>query len=375
CIATSILAVVLMCGDALAQMETGRGPVATVSHAAETRTMTAQRLYRQAEESLRRSDQQLRRGATLSCRESAIQGLHKIAQSIQQQMPDAPAIDDCQQSITAIREAFDFLGRFGSVDHEAVERCVWSHKSGILKDASGNPLRGVDKMQGMEAAERYLADAAQRLVRLCYRDEIGAQLLQQIARSYLDPSISQTAGDWKDDQLGSQMVAMTLTRCVVQCDVPNAELYSSAGRSFARFGLIPEARDAMKMSLAIQPDHTTADQLRQIAIRMGDDDAVQIALKTLATTPAPPSMRVPPVTRLSPTQFAALSPRSNLGGAPSTMPANTMTMPTQISGSVPPRSAGAASVAANAAIPAAPTKRTTNNPLTTVARKISGLFR
>ncbi|HBJ37453.1 MAG TPA: hypothetical protein DDZ51_22400 [Planctomycetaceae bacterium] len=116
--------------------------------------------------------------AYLSAEEKAKKALELIAQSIDSREQSALATRDLMIALTAIREAEDFVGKYGMVDGESITRMVRSHSTEVLKPYD------VSKLNGLAAADVYLDWSRRCLMPLAVADPLAADAIRILAKSH-----------------------------------------------------------------------------------------------------------------------------------------------------------------------------------------------
>ncbi len=116
--------------------------------------------------------------AYLSAEEKAKKALELIAQSIDTHEQSSFATRDLKVSLTAIREAEDFVGKFGLVDGDTISRMVRSHATEILKPYDTSNLNG------LAAADVYLDWSRRCLTPLAVADPLAAEAIRVMAQAH-----------------------------------------------------------------------------------------------------------------------------------------------------------------------------------------------
>jgi|GEM_PF-4748656 len=116
--------------------------------------------------------------AYLTAEDKAIAALELIAQSIDTREQSALATRDLMVSLTAIREAEDFVGKYGMVDGKMITRMVRSHSTEILKPYN------TSKLNGLAAADVYLDWSRRCITPLATADPLGSEAIRILAHSH-----------------------------------------------------------------------------------------------------------------------------------------------------------------------------------------------
>ena len=129
----------------------------------------------------RKVDQASTRLSSRACLTStalSIEALELCAAALDARRRSTVAADHLAEALTALREAEDFVGRYGKVDGNAIARMVRSHSTPALKTYN------VRQLSGLGAADIYLDWARHRLQPLAAADPIVPQALRLLSRSY-----------------------------------------------------------------------------------------------------------------------------------------------------------------------------------------------
>lgn len=116
--------------------------------------------------------------ASYSAAAAAMESLRLIAQSSDAIQRDSHCSTELTSAMVAIREAEDFVGRYGFVDDAAIARMIRSHETSVLKGASTSHLTG------LVAADIYLDSARRTLATIAAEDPLAATAIGLLAKSY-----------------------------------------------------------------------------------------------------------------------------------------------------------------------------------------------
>lgn len=116
--------------------------------------------------------------AYMSAEEKAKQALELITQTIDTREQSSVATRDLMISLTAIREAEDFVGKYGMVDGATITRMVRSHSTEILKPYDTSNLNG------LAAADVYLDWSRRCVTPLAVADPLAAEAIRILAQSH-----------------------------------------------------------------------------------------------------------------------------------------------------------------------------------------------
>jgi hypothetical protein len=135
-------------------------------------------LRQSAAKSLDESAARLAHRANLSAAAAAIEALRFIAQSKDACQGTSQSTTNLDHALMAIREAEDFVGRYGSVDSNAISRMVRSHETVALKSAD------LDDLTSLVAADAYLVSASKMLYQIADSDPLACNAIGLLAKSY-----------------------------------------------------------------------------------------------------------------------------------------------------------------------------------------------
>ncbi len=265
-------------------------PAATPRVTSVNSTLHATRLRTQGRETLTRVHQSLKRRSTHTANKQALEALHAIVAS-----RDAAGETNVyglrlQAALTAIREAEDFCGRYGNVDHLALRRMIESHTTEALKD------RDVSGLSAVKAVEIYLSVAKSNLVAASGGlPEAGDALL-------LLGHVHQKFE--KNNSLYNEAVALTLHQAAVEVQPASAIARRELGKTLMNQGLVAQAVDMFVLSNRLTPNRETTQLLLNAARRIGNVPLAEHCMARLQDPRLPSDF---PVIRLSPEQFAATS--------------------------------------------------------------------
>ncbi len=227
------------------------------------------------------------------------------------------ALASLQFAKSAILEARDFSGVYGVLDGDAIARMARSHTSDVLDNESASGLTATD------ASDRYLDEARVSLATIATRSVEAARAMDLLAAVYLSRADARTL---------PSATALCLRRAALQGQPENASLASRLGMHLADIGLFDEARWALEHSLSLAHTPQAAETLVTVLRRTGQSDEAARVIATMQNhseaerlAQAGLSPRVPEITELSPTEFAALSkpvmPFNRSSGTPASLAA------------------------------------------------------
>jgi len=135
-------------------------------------------LRQNADDLIREASAKLDSHAYLTAAANAVDALKLIAQTLDARAGNATATGDLTKALTAIREAEDFVGKYGMVDSAAIKRMVRSHSTEVLKPYDTTNL------SGLAAADVYLDWSRRCLTQLASADPIASDALCVMAHAY-----------------------------------------------------------------------------------------------------------------------------------------------------------------------------------------------
>jgi hypothetical protein len=244
-------------------------------------------------------------GAWLSAEATAWDALRLAAEAIdlahrEQGATGKASLESLRIARDAIREARDFSGAYGAVDGEAIVRMARSHETGVLDEQAAQGLSATD------ASDRYLDEARVHLATVASRSVEAAQAMDLLAAVHLSRADKKTL---------PSATALCLRRAALQGQPQNASLATRLGIHLADVGLYQEARWVLEHSLQLRHDAQTEDALVRVLRRSGHaEDASRLvaAIEDRARTQSSaqsqqPTRKIPPITELTPAEFAAVS--------------------------------------------------------------------
>jgi hypothetical protein len=257
-------------------------------------SVTPVHLLRECEERAIAADGLLKRGATFAAREEVVGAIRCLASASDLQQGGRRYTESLEEGLSSLREAGDFLGRYGNVDAEGIARMVASHETMVLKD------RDLSSLTAHAAADSYLDHARINLMQAVNGHPQGARLLMLLANSERARS--------SDKSNIADAIAITCLRAAVGSNSKDPLLASELGYHTMRAGLLGEAKWALERSLATQPSVSAMQNLIETHRLAGNvDRARQLAasLPNQGTQTKQPSMLV---TAVPSSTFAKISP-------------------------------------------------------------------
>jgi hypothetical protein len=238
-------------------------------------------LRQSAAKSLDESTARLTHRASLSAAAAAIDALRLIGQSIDTSHGDGLATTGIESSLVAIREAEDFVGRYGHIDTGAISRMVRSHETKVLKDFDTSQLTGII------AADVYLDSARQTLSSIAIADPLAAHAIALLAKSYRQRATETPLA------LATSVHLMRAAAAAVPDDRGLAIELASV---LEQAKLYAESQTVMAKAMQISsPNEMRADSGSTISVVSGKDDGVSSTKQAIQ------------IEQLSPELFASVS--------------------------------------------------------------------
>ncbi|MEZ6091188.1 MAG: hypothetical protein R3C05_24835 [Pirellulaceae bacterium] len=286
--------------DALPQQELASSQGKLPVPAIETKTVSGWQLGRLAGQKVLEAEDLLSRQSPMSARHHAIEALHLMAQSTDELTHSNEGTQALSQALTAIREASDFLGRYGAVDPAALQRLVDSHSTRVLKRCD------LKDVQPLRAADTYYEFARGRFVDAVGGWVVSARALVVVAKT--EPVTS----DQTDTNLSAAQVCFL--RSAVACDPQNAIAANELGHELLALGMFDEARWALEHSYAQKPTAAALQNLAELHRVTGNVQLAQACAANLSKL-RDEKTRVARVIQRSPAQFAQVSPQVMTSGS------------------------------------------------------------
>ncbi len=276
-------------------------------------SVTVTQMLRQASELRLESERALRRGANFSARESAVGGLRALAVATDGQYQTSAASDALQIALDAVREAEDFVGRYGQADSAAVNRMVASHQTPVLKD------RQNQDMSPHAAADAYLDFARQRLTQAMSSRPEASPLLRVLAHA--------EKATRESDVEFANSVSLCYLRAAVATNSQDAEALNELGYGALQLGLLGESEWALERSLASQPSVPALQNLIEVNRLTGNSERARQLVAMLPNGGQAPGKTLT-ITPIDASSFATISPP--VQNAPMVMPAGVVSGPQSI---------------------------------------------
>lgn len=281
-------------------------------------SLTSMQLWRRGEQLTQEAELALRRGAVHSSREGALEALRTYAAAADMRGERRDAAEALEQATTAIREAGDFVGRYGHVDAADLQRMVDAHQTPVLKGGEAS------RLNPQAAADLYLDFARQRLTEAAGGRREAAAALAVLARAERlqeERMGARVGGDAR--AVLAEAVAITYLRAALGTDPGSGPLANELGHQAMRLGLLGEAQWALERSWALGPNEPALRNLIETHRRAGNVATAQELAAILPQLAADARSAVPQVVQLDPGHFAAISPplQSPAAGVPAAVEA------------------------------------------------------
>ena len=260
-----------------------------------TTTIHETRLRELSREAIHTAVKRLTRGATHSARKSTIEALGHIVAVLDARQGANHHAQRLSSAFDSIRESEEFMGSFGTVDHETLSRMVAVHKTTILK---GRPL---DEYTALQAIESYLSVAQEDLV------AASGSMPEASDALVLMGKIEKKMGGSADTHAAA--VALTYHRAAVAVDPYSAIARRELGKTLLTQGLIQQAASEFAQVVETQPTRDNFRLLLEASRKMGDIDTVRQCQKAINDPRLISSL---PVRHLDAKTFAATyKPKAN----------------------------------------------------------------
>jgi hypothetical protein len=281
-------------------------------------SVTITQMLRQSDELLREAELVLGRGAFFSAREAALGGLHAIAAANDAQRGGTDHSEALRAAIDAVREASDFVGRYGHADSKAIARMAFSHQTPVLKGVR------TDGWTPHAAANRYLDFARENFTAAAGGNVTGTALLRVLANA--------EKATRRDDVELANSIVLCYLRSAVATNVQDSQSLNELGFYTMHVGLLQESQWALERSLALQPSTPALQNLIEVHRLAGNIDRARelVALLPQETGNGGQTLTVTPIDSQV---FAAISPPVQLPSAPQ---ANVLTTNTPEEPQLPP---------------------------------------
>lgn len=269
-------------------------------------SLTVIQLLRDSEQKREEAKRLLQAGASYAAHAAAVDALRSLAAAADLRAGGKQASQAVNAALEAIREAGDFMGRYGDVETPAIERMVASHRTPVLK---GYDLTNVTPLS---AADNYLDYAREQLTIAAAGQPEAAQALVVLGNA------ERKRGEHPQNLRDS--IAISCLRAAVGTTPQNPYLASELGYHAMQLGLLGEARWALELSLALQPSRPALQNLIETHRLAGNQaKAIELAAQLQQTGPPVPQPAVN-ILQVSPEVFASISPPVQSGSPVAPIP-------------------------------------------------------
>ncbi|HUP79091.1 MAG TPA: hypothetical protein VM260_11100, partial [Pirellula sp.] len=260
---------------------------------------------------LEQCDSLLRRGAILSAREEANQGLLRLYRTMDLHRGSLFSEPAFEKALTAMREEADFVKSHGGSGIQAI---VDSHTTDALKN------RPLESTSPEMAAMHYRWYARYQLVTASDGHPWSADLLYAYGKTLE-----------KDAELNPDRATMFRNQAVVcyqaatQTKPTQSEAANQLGFALIHLGRIDEAYNALAASIQYQPNANAWNNLAEVFRQRGAVADVEHALQQAAELEAGKpkySYDNPEITEVEPTVFAKYSPMPTMASPSQYFPPN-----------------------------------------------------
>ncbi len=253
---------------------------------------------------LERCDSLLRRGAVLSAREEASQGLLRLFRTMDLHRGSLFSEVAFEKAITALREEADFQKNIGGRQGSGVQSIVDTHSTEALK------ARPLDTTSPELAAMHYRWFARYQLVSASDGHPWAADLLYAYGKTLEKDAELNPA---RSNMFRSQ--AVVCYQAAMQIAPTQSEVANQLGFALIHLDRMEDAYTALAASIQHQPNANAWNNLAEVFRRRGSladaDHAVQQATALSSAVPKYTSDN-PEITEVDPAVFAKYSPRPTM---------------------------------------------------------------
>jgi tetratricopeptide (TPR) repeat protein len=249
---------------------------------------------------LERCDSLLKRGAVLSARDEAIQGLRRVCKTMDAHRRSPLSAPALEKALAALREEADFDSLLGGGKPEVVASLVGSHSTEALK---GRPLQGIS---AEIASQHYRTFARYQFVVAAD----GHQWVSDLLYAY-GKTLEKEAESDPERAIRLRNQAVACYQSATQISPSQNDAANQLGYALIHLDRIDEAYGALTASIQQRPTANAWNNLAEIYRRRGAmteaDYAIQQAASIAETNPSF-SYDNPEVAEVDPTTFARYSP-------------------------------------------------------------------
>ena len=252
-------------------------------------------------------DSLLKRGAVLSAREEAVQGLRRLFRTMDLNRRSSVSELAFEKAMTALKEELDFQ-RMVSISHGSVlESLVASHATEALK---GRPLQNV---QPEVASQHYRMFARYQFLIASEGHPWAADLLYALGKT-LEKEGEQTP----ERLIVLRNQAIVCYQAATQVTPSQSEAANQLGFALIHLDRIDEAYQALSASIEHKPNPNAWNNLAEIFRRRGATSDAEYAVQqatALASGQPQYTPENPQITELDPAVFAKYSPMPTMASA------------------------------------------------------------
>lgn len=264
-----------------------------------SQSLTVVQLWREAARVQQEAQQLLERRAYYAARRGAIDALGFYAAASDLGGGYGQAQSDFAAALRAIREAGDFVGRYGVVDSEAQRRMIRSHSTPVLENGIASDC------SPHEAADEYLDFARDRFGRAFRSCAAAAGALRLLG-------LAETRCEENPHAI-REGIALCALRAALLVDPTNVNVHHDLGSYALQAGLDAEAEWVLKWSFEKQPTPGAIQGLIALYERRGQADAARSLEREYSQLLARGYEKH--VYQLPPETFASISPPVQVGNA------------------------------------------------------------
>ncbi len=259
-----------------------------------------QAIEHELRERLDRCNGLLKRGAVLSARQEASEGLLRLFRTMDLHRGKMHSESAYEKAETALREEWDFQKGFGGRDQSNVQAVVNTHRTDALKN------RPLDNTSPEMAGMHYRMYARYQLVTASDGHPWAADLLYAYGKTIekeaeLNPS--------KASQFRSQ--AVVFYQSALKAKPSHSEAASQLGYALIHLDRIEDAYAALSDSIKQRPSANAWNNLAEVFRRRGAASEAEYAVQqasALSRTAPPFSSENPEIVAVDPATFAKYSP-------------------------------------------------------------------
>ncbi len=256
-------------------------------------TVSGQSLSARWMQELELAKQKLRHGAHFSARDTGWQVLEQLSQVRSDELQNPGPSAALVRARMNMREAGDFLGRYGNLGPEDLKRIVEAHETTALKHVD------LSQVTSHRAADIYFEAARKSLLDALAGQSLSAEALAVVADSHLRSESS---------TLEDRAIAITCLRAAIGLKPTDSLIANQLGFELLKDGRLDESEKLLKHSLNIASTPEAWQNLAELHRRRGELPLAQQAAM-MAQSVRGATSTGPQIEQLTPQQFAQLSPR------------------------------------------------------------------